>query len=159
MDLSDLFTGEELFALWRCMTTRMYYVNTRCPATGMIGPWSARPLLQDILERADAAVDGTRSVSATLRFGHDSVLIRLLSLVGVSECTAEEPDPQRYWRAWHDWEVSPMAANLQLVFYRDRKGDVLVKCLLNERETAIPALGPGPYYPWHSLRAHFAAQL
>ena len=159
VDLSDLFTGEELFALWRCMTTRMYYVNTRCPATGMTGPWSARPLLQDILERADAAVDGTRPDAATLRFGHDSVLIRLLSLVGVSECTAEEPDPQRYWRAWHDWEVSPMAANLQLVFYRDRKGDVLVKCLLNERETAIPALGPGPYYPWHSLRAHFAAQL
>ena len=52
-----------------------------------------------------------------------------------------------------------MAANFQLVFYRSRRGDVLVKCLLNENETAIPALGEGPYYPWPQLRAYLESLL
>ena len=43
---------------------------------------------------------------------------------------------------WHDYLVVPMAANIQMVFYR-RPGstdpdDVLVKVLLNERETTLP---------------------
>lgn len=159
VDLSDLLTDEELFALWRCMSSRMYYVNTRCPGGGMTGPLSARPLLADFVERACAAVDGSRPDAVTLRFGHDSILIRLLSLIGVAECASEEADPQRWWRAWRDWEVSPMAANFQLVFYRDRRGSVLVKCLLNEKETAIPALGDGPYYPWPQLRAYLESLL
>lgn len=159
VDLSDLLTDEELFALWRCMSSRMYYVNTRCPGSGMTGPLSVRPLLADFVERACAAVDGRCPDAVTLRFGHDSILIRLLSLIGVAECASEEADPQRWWRAWRDWEVSPMAANFQLVFYRDRRGSVLVKCLLNEKETAIPALGDGPYYPWPQLRAYLESLL
>ena len=49
-----------------------------------------------------------------------------------------------------------MGTNLQMVFYRDRKGDVLVKILYNERETKIPAVEAwqGPYYRWEDLRAH-----
>jgi len=125
----------------------------------MTGPLSVRPLLADFVERACAAVDGRCPDAVTLRFGHDSILIRLLSLIGVAECASEEADPQRWWRAWRDWEVSPMAANFQLVFYRDRRGSVLVKCLLNEKETAIPALGDGPYYPWPQLRAYLESLL
>ena len=159
VDLSDLLTPEELFSLWRCMSSRMYFVNTRCPASGLIGPESVRPLLRDILERADAAVDGSCPDAATLRFGHDSILIRLLSLSGVEGCTAEEAEWQNYWRAWRDWAVSPMAANLQLVFFRNRRAEVLVQVLLNEHEVSIPALGPGPFYPWPQLRAHFLSLL
>ena len=159
VDLSDLFTSEELFALWRCMTSRMYYVNARCPGSGLTGPLSVRPLLQDILDKADAAVDGTCPDAATLRFGHDSILIRLLSLLGVEGCTAEESQVQHYWRAWQDWKVSPMAANFQMVFCRNRRGEVLVKFLLNENEVRIPALGDGPYYPWAQVRAHILSLL
>ena len=118
---------------------------------------SARVLLQDFLDKADAAVAGT-DIAATLRFGHDSILIRLLSLLGVEGCTAAEPATRHYWRAWQDWAVSPMAGNLQLVFYRNRRGEILVQLLLNENEVRIPALG-GPYYPWAQLRAHIQSLL
>ena len=49
-----------------------------------------------------------------------------------------------------------MGSNLQMVFFRNRKDDVLVKILYNERETAIPAVPAysGPYYKWDDLRAY-----
>ena len=153
VDFNDLFTPEELYGALRCVDTRMYYVNV----TGTVGPESVRPLLQDFLDKADAAVSGTSPAVATLRFGHDSILIRLLSLLGVKECAARETDIDKYADAWVGWQVSPMAANLQAIFYRGR-GGVKLKLLLNEQETSIPALGPGPYYDWDAFRA-YAEQL
>ena len=43
-----------------------------------------------------------------------------------------------------------------MVFYRDRKDNILVKILYNEKETAIPAVPAfsGPYYRWEDLKAH-----
>ena len=150
VNFNDLFTPEELYGALQCVDTRMYYVNV----AGTIGPESVRPLLKDILDKADAAVSGASPATATLRFGHDSVLIRLLSLLGVRECAVRAADIDGYADAWVGWQVSPMAANLQMVFHRNRNGHVLVKLLLNERETAIPALGEGPYYDWNAFRAY-----
>ena len=153
VDFSDLFTAEELYGALRCVDTRMYYANTYCPESQGIGPESVRPLLQDFLEKATAVVDGSAPVAATLRFGHDTILIRLLSLLGVEESAARESDRSRYAHVWQSWRVSPMAANLQLVFYQ--KGRAWkVKLLLNEHETSIPALGPGPYYDWDAFRTY-----
>lgn len=149
VSFDDLFTPDELYGALQCVDTRMYYVNV----TGTVGPQSVRPLLKDFLEKADVAVSGSSPAVATLRFGHDSILIRLLSLLGVEECSAREADIRNYAEAWQGWKVSPMAANLQMVFYRGRKG-VQVKLLLNERETSIPALGEGPYYDWKQFREY-----
>ena len=46
-----------------------------------------------------------------------------------------------------------MASNLQLVFYRDANGEILVKALYNEREMRIKGLTPlsGPYYRWRDV--------
>ena len=46
-----------------------------------------------------------------------------------------------------------------MIFYTNRKGDVLVKLLYNEKETRIPALKSehGPYYYWSDLRQYLLA--
>ena len=149
VDFDDLFTPEELYAALQCVDTRMYYVNV----AGTIGPQSVRPLLRDFLDKADAAVSGASPAVATLRFGHDSILIRLLSLLGVKECAARETEIGKYADAWVGWQVSPMAANLQMIFYRGQ-GGVKLKLLLNERETSIPALSEGPYYDWEAFKSY-----
>jgi len=154
VDFYDLFTPEELYGALQCVDTRMYYVNV----AGTIGPESVRPLLKDFLDKADAAVSGASPATATLRFGHDSILIRLLSLLGVKECAAHETDLDKYADAWVGWQVSPMAANLQVIFYRGRDG-VKLKLLLNERETSIPTLGEGPYYDWNTFREYAESKL
>lgn len=52
-----------------------------------------------------------------------------------------------------------MASNLQMIFYRNKKGEVLVKFLFNESETSIPSLGPGPYYRWSLLREYLVSKI
>lgn len=113
-------------------------------------------LFQDFLEKADAAV-ATGSVAADLRFGHDWPLLAIsarMGLAGVAERRTFET-----CHDWPGWRYTPFAGNLQLIFYRGRKGDVLVKVLLNERETAILGLEGFPYYKWEDVRAQWGSYL
>ena len=63
------------------------------------------------------------------------------------------------WEAWRNGAliltISPMASNLQMVFFRNNSGDVLVKILLNETEIAVDMpTDTFPYYRWSDLREY-----
>lgn len=58
----------------------------------------------------------------------------------------------------------PMAANIQLVFYRNPKkpkADLLVKALLNEEEATmpLPATSTPFYYRWTDFKKFYLARL
>ena len=108
------------------------------------------------MKKADAAVAGN-DVAADLRFGHDSGLLPLLSYLRLEGYEKTVSMTQAAESGWYSFEQMPMGSNLQMIFYRDKKGDVLVKILRNEQETTIPALKPykGPYYRWKDLRDYF----
>lgn len=148
----DIFTQEELTGLWKTVNARMYVCNAAAPLNGGLMPRCAAPLLRNILDSAESAIkEGTPA--AHFRFGHDTHLIRLLALMRVEGCDNEETDMEKFHLAWQDYHVSPMGANLQLIFFRNGKGDVLVKFLLNEDEVSLPLeSGAGPYYPWGAVK-------
>lgn len=155
----DLFTYDELMSLWKVVNARMYVCNAAAPLNGGLMPRQAVPLLRNIVESADKAIAGGKPC-ADLRFGHDTHLIRLLALMGVEGCEGREEDMEKFHLAWQDYRVSPMAANLQLVFFRNASGDVLVKLLHNEREVHLPLVAvEGPYYDWEELRRYFMGLL
>ena len=54
-----------------------------------------------------------------------------------------------------------MGANFQMIFYKNKAGDVLVKMLYNEKEVTIPALETfsDPYYKWSDLRSYLVSLL
>ena len=55
------------------------------------------------------------------------------------------------------WDVSqiPMAANLQLVFFRGRRGDLIFLPLLNEQPLSLPLESiDGAYYSWERFVAY-----
>lgn len=55
-----------------------------------------------------------------------------------------------------------MAANIQLVFFRNQKSPekVLVKILHNERETRIPVKTDiWPYYDWNDVKSYFQSRI
>ena len=134
--LYKVFTDEELFTLWKAFNYRMYVINTSCPLNEGKGPSSASMLLKNIIDEADKALSD-EDVCASLRFGHDTALIRLLALMHVEGCSVPESDPEKYHLAWQDYRVAPMAANLQMIFYRNDKGSVIVKFLHNENEVGL----------------------
>lgn len=146
-------------SLWKVVNARMYVCNASAPLNGGLMPRQAAPLLRNIVESADKAIAGGKPC-ADLRFGHDTHLIRLLALMGVEGCDGREADMEKFHLAWQDYRVSPMAANLQLVFFRNEVGDVLVKLLHNEREVHLPLTAvEGPYYDWKELRRYFMGLL
>ena len=52
--------------------------------------------------------------------------------------------------------MMPMASNLQMVFFKNRKGDVLVKLVYNDKETTIPAVKTvaKTFHTWEDLREY-----
>lgn len=172
VDLTDVFTPQELLTAYRCVNYRMYVCNAACPTSQGIPPASASSLLRNIVECADSALTVPSAdiapVSAHLRFGHDSNLLRLLALMRIHNAANQQADTARYWTAWQECTLSPMAANLQLVFYRPSSSKapadspILVKLLLNEHEVLLDAdLSPvvKPYYDWMALRTFLLAQV
>lgn len=153
----DCFTEEELLAFFKAHNAKLatWFINTE--ETGCYRDTNTgAPLLREIIQKADEALAGN-GVCADLRFGHDTGVAPVMSLMKVEgyDHIGRLADTWEYWPAWKN---VPMGCNYALVFYRNRKGDVLVKLILNEKETAIPAVSPvkGPYYRWNDLREYCA---
>jgi hypothetical protein len=55
------------------------------------------------------------------------------------------------------FRLIPMAANIQLVFFRKAGSeDILVKFLMNENETSVPiATDCYPYYHWSDVEPYY----
>jgi len=154
----DIFEPQELFGFWQVRNYLNYVTDGPAPIAEGVVLDSAKPLLRNILDTADEVIASGRS-TATLRFGHDGNLLPLASLMRLEGCYAEESDPAHVYRVWTNYRISPMAGNLQIRFYR-KKGsdDILVKFLLNERETAIPVGSDlAPYYHWNDVRKYYRA--
>lgn len=153
----DVFKGDELFELWQCNNYRFYAGNANHPGSEGRTVANATHLLQNIITSADEAIkDG--SISATLRFGHDGNVIPLLAILGIENYNVAEADHDALHTVWCDFRAAPMAANVQIVFYRNQKGDILVKFLHNEREVHIPvATDRFPYYRWSDVREYYVS--
>ena len=108
-----------------------------------------RALVDDVIDKADDAIaNGT--VQADLRFGHDWQLLAFCSWIGI-ENIGNRWDHEAC-RPWQGFLYTPFAGNLQMVFYRNRQGNVLVKFYINERETRLLNMDGGPYYNWEDVK-------
>jgi hypothetical protein len=115
--------------------------------------YRAVPVLNDIIAKADAVLDGSCDRVADLRFGHDSYIGPMTVLMGLNGADRDPEDPYEVKDCYQNWQTSK-ASNIQLIFYRsDETPDILVKCLLNGSEATLPIpTSTFPYYPWSALR-------
>jgi len=120
----------------------------------------SRRLLADFVTRAEEAVDKGNDVAADLRFGHDTGILPLVCHIGI-EGMEKWPKLDEVNSMWNSSVSICMGSNLQMIFYKDRKGEVIVKLLYNEKETTIPALKTwsGPYYEWSDLKPYLKSLL
>ena len=157
----DIFEPEELFDLWQCINYRFYVGNANHADGNGIVVANAQSLLRNILDSADEAIrDG--GIAATLRFGHDGNVIPLLALLQIEDFNVAVSRPEEVYRVWCDFKAVPMAANVQIVFFRNQQDadDILVKVLHNEQEVHIPvATEQFPYYRWKDVEAFYRSLL
>ena len=49
---------------------------------------------------------------------------------------------------------------MQLVFFKNKKGDILVKVLLSEQEVSLPFEAvQGPYYRWEDFKKYYLPRI
>lgn len=157
--LGTFFTIDEIIALYRSYNSYIYSVLANSTEHGRQIRWAARDLLKDIIARADDAISKSSRTAADLRFGHDTGILPLASLMDLEGVADSFPAASASESGWQSFFNVPMATNLQIVFYRKRSREPLVKILFNERETRIRGLEGGPYYKWSELRAYFVKRI
>ena len=155
----DLFTAKEMFDLWQCINYRFYMGNANPLASNGIVMANAKSLVENILESADAAIKD-RSIAATLRFGHDGNVIPLLALLQIENFDVAVAGPAEVYKHWCDFKATPMASNVQIVFFENKAGDILVKFMHNENEVHVPVkTDQWPFYHWNDVKEYYQKRL
>ena len=159
LNLWRYFTKEEVTTLFRCQSAMDFAAIGNAKEFKDEVPRAASTVMEDIVERADRAITDS-SIAADLRFGHDSgvwPVASFLQLEGPGDCWPME----EAWEKCPSWKYMSMATNMQMVFFRNAAGDVLVKILWNEKETLVRGLKPtsGPYYAWADLKAFIQSRI
>ena len=155
----DLFTAKEMFDLWQCVNYRFYMGNANPLASNGIVMTNAKSLVENILESADAAIKD-RSIAATLRFGHDGNVIPLLALLQIENFDVAVAGPAEVYKHWCDFKATPMASNVQIVFFENKAGDILVKFMHSENEVHVPVkTDQWPFYHWNDVKEYYQKRL
>lgn len=157
VSLYDLFTLDELYDNWVVSNLWWYYSCGFSSLTGNVVPFSQRNLLRNIIQQADSCLTLPRP-GATLRYGHDTMVTPLVCLLDLNGYGSDIQDPEEVATRWFDYRITPMATNIQFVFYRrdENDKDVLFKVLLNEDEATLPIeTDMAPYYHWSDFKSHF----
>ena len=186
----NLFTTKEKIARWKAQNAWWYSLEGTSPLIAKPdGLNFAKPTLQNILDEADEAIaidtakvsvsgknansaSSAKPIAATLRFGHDAALLPLAALMQLPVASAKVSDLSKLHEQWNDFRIIPMAANLQMIFYKAAGKPILVKILYNEIEQTLPVpCGTGdertnlkapqncpaaPYYRWDDVRAFYS---
>ena len=155
LDVKDFFTPEEYATLWETDNYERFneyiYYRTSCSS-----------IVDDMIEKADARL-AARESGADLRYGHDHIMMALMMILDIDDFNKYPSNPDNLAQVFQTYR-SPMATNLQLVFYTPKggkAGDVLVKVLHNGEEVRLGSLPAfdGPYYKWADVRAYLVSRV
>ena len=158
--LLSYFPTDILVRNWEVRNPRFYLAYGMSNEMSDYQKTVSRRLLADFIRRAEDAVEKDSDIAADLRFGHDTALLPLVGHIGI-EGMDNWASFDQVNSVWNSSVSICMASNLQMIFYRNRKNEVIVKLMYNEKETTIPALNTwsGPYYKWSDLKAYFRSLL
>lgn len=153
----DMFTPDELFDLWQTFNYDFYVNCSNYKDNQGIRVANSKPQLRNIIETADSVIAEGKH-SATLRFGHDGNIVPLAAIMRLDGCYNSINDADRFYEVFSDWKIAPMASNIQMVFFRNKKNheDIIVKFMLNEIEKSLPIeTDIAPFYHWNDVRNYY----
>ena len=150
----DVLTREQAQLLWKGLSARFFLHVARVEGSENLVAEYAAYTLEQIIESAEADIR-SGDTQLRLRFGHDSGLAPLLVFLDVNGFGRCARSLEESLEIMPNYNI-PMAGSLQLVFYRNAEGNILVKALLNEQEATLPLPAVcGPYYSWDDFKEHY----
>ena len=161
-NLLELFSYEDIHQFWQCENAWWYISYGPSLLNGGHQPYTQRYLLRHIIQEADSIMQ-LNTHGASLRFGHETVVLPLTCLLGINGFDYQTLDLESLEsNGWWACQVFPMASNIQFVFYRSspQDKDIVFKVLLNEKEATLPlASDIAPYYHWNDFRQFYLRKL
>ena len=156
LSLMDVFTKDELFNMWTCYNASWLIDCGLVP--GSTPSYLQQREVRDSIESIADRVIRESKPGLTLRFSHDSSVLPLAYMMGLKEAMGARTDIEHLYKYISIDRLIPMAANIQLIFYRkDGSDDILVKFLLQENETSLPIpTDCAPYYHWQDVKRYWA---
>ena len=153
-EMDKYFNVAEANALWSCFNLRQYLQRT-ATTVSTVPADIASQLVLDIVTKADQAIAGDNPAVADLRFGHAETVMPLVSLLRLPGCYYMTNYFDTVARHWRDFEVVPMAANVQFIFFKEvRTGHIYVRVDLNEKPVAMIPDDTRIYLPWSVAREY-----
>ena len=162
VNLYDLFSDDDIYSVWRYNNAFWYINSGETPLTQCRVDYMEANLLRNFIEDADrATTTDNPAPGASLRFGHESVVLPLCCLMGLNGTDYRSTDLEKLDQHWQTYKIFPMAANIQFVYFRKAgSDDILMLPLLNEHEATLPVqTDVAPYYHWSDVRDYFIDKL
>ena len=162
VNLYDIFSADDIYNVWRYNNAYWYILSGETPLTQCRVDYMEANLLRNFIEDADrATTTANPTPGASLRFGHESVVLPLCCLMGLNGADYRTTDLETLDQHWQTYKIFPMAANIQFVYFRKAgSDDILLLPLLNECEATLPvATDVAPYYHWSDVRDYFIDKL
>lgn len=152
INLDGLFTIGEWDNYWQTQNLRQYMSKSSSPIGRMLPVAIAWPLLSEFIHSADEVIKGKSDTRANFRFAHAETVIPFVALMGIEGTDVKVVVLDSVSKYWKDYEIAPMAANVQWIFYHDKAREIWVKFLLNEKEMTLPvSTSRFPYYRWETV--------
>lgn len=154
-ELTAFFDEKDMKYFWENENIKNYLekgpsnINVNLPTNIAFG------LLKDFLISSNKAIL-EEDVSANLRFAHAETIIPFASLLGLKDYSYQTNNMKTVPSFWQDTYISPMAANIQWIFYKSQGKPILVKMLYNEKEAYFPMRAAiGPYFYWNDIKNYY----
>ncbi|MBQ0080497.1 MAG: hypothetical protein KBS95_02970 [Alistipes sp.] len=158
--VKDLFTPRQLMLAWEKVSKNRYATFSNCEEYGDGILYDGSIIIEDVLNDAEDMFSNGGRV-AFLRFGHDVGVMAILDILKVEGKSVRTSfnDP-KLKEKWVDFKIAPMATNIQWIFYKNRRDDVIVKVLHNEQECYLPIKSDiAPYYHWNDMKQYMQQRI
>lgn len=157
----EWFSEEEYRQCYLASNLKHYLRNT----PNLIDPWcgpATSMLIERIISDADKALAGG-DTHFNGYFGHCETLLPMLAVMDIPGCYCRTADYASVESHWRLQEISPLGANLQLIFLGKGEkdsapGEVYVMVRLNGRDVA-PWPGAERIVTWKELKDHWTRRI
>lgn len=160
LNFQNFFTCAELATLSRVNVAEDFFLKG--PGTNINGIQVkiAAPLLVDFIKTTDEYIAG-KKINANLRFSHAETISPFAALLNLNTSNQVGTYIQLINKKWESAKVIPLSANVQWILYKNNAGNYLLRCLLNEKDAAIPGLKASSpnFYTWAAVKKYYVQRL
>ena len=160
--LWDIFTPEEIHQHWRKQNAWHYINYGGWTLNGGNQPYVQRAVLRNMMHMGDSVLKRYNPLMH-LRYTNSQVVMSLACLMdldGYGLHTDNLDSLEHY--GWVNYRIAPLGGSIEMIHYRSDRNDpdVLVKVLLNGKETKLPIeTDCAPYYHWQDVKTYYLRKL